>query len=67
MKYRVVIKKSSDGYAVWVPGLPGCASQGTTEAEALENIQTAIKEYLSVVDKIARRHKRSRLVEVAAV
>jgi predicted RNase H-like HicB family nuclease len=67
MKYRVVIKKSSEGYAVWVPSLPGCASQGTTEAEALENIQTAIQEYLSVVDKVARRHKRSRLVEVAAV
>jgi predicted RNase H-like HicB family nuclease len=67
MKYRVVIKKSSEGYAVWVPGLPGCASQGTTEAEALENIQTAIKEYLSVVEKVARRHRGSRLVEVAAV
>jgi predicted RNase H-like HicB family nuclease len=66
MKYRVVIKKSSEGYAVWVPGLPGCASQGVTEAEALINIQSAITEYLSVVDKVARRHKRSRLVEVAA-
>ncbi len=62
MKYRVVIKKSSEGYAIWVPGLPGCASQGDTEAEAVENIQTAIGEYLSVVDKLARRHKGSRLV-----
>jgi predicted RNase H-like HicB family nuclease len=66
MKYRVVFKKSREGYAVWVPALPGCASQGATEAEALENIQTAIGEYLSVADKVARRHKRSRLVEVAA-
>ena len=60
MKYRVVIKKSHEGYAIWVPGLPGCASQGATEGEALENIQTAIAEYLSVVDKVARRYKGSR-------
>ena len=66
MKYRVVVKKSREGYAVWVPGLPGCASQGASETEALENIQTAISEYLSVVDKLARRHKRSRMVDVPA-
>ena len=67
MKYRVVIQKSPEGCATWVPGLPGCASQGATEGDALENIQTAVAEYLSVVDKVARRHKGSRLVEVAAV
>lgn len=66
MKYRIVVKKSREGYAVWVPGLPGCASQGATEAEALENIQTAIAEYQSVVDKLARRHRGSRLIEVPA-
>lgn len=64
MKYRVVVKKSREGYAVWVPSLPGCASQGNSEMEALKNIQTAIAEYLSVVEIIARRHKRSRIVEV---
>ena len=31
-------------------GLPGCWSQGATEAEALENIRVAIVEYLSAVD-----------------
>jgi predicted RNase H-like HicB family nuclease len=34
-----------------VPGLPGCWSQGKTEAEALDNIKDAIREYLAVVDE----------------
>jgi len=42
MKYKVNLKKSEEGYAVWVPGLPGCWSQGRTE-EALENIKDAIQ------------------------
>jgi predicted RNase H-like HicB family nuclease len=35
--------------SVWVPGLPGCVSQGATEQEALANIADAIREYLQVV------------------
>jgi len=37
-----------------VPGLPGCHSQGDTEAEALTNIADAIREYLEVVQELAR-------------
>ncbi|ULA64261.1 MAG: Type II toxin-antitoxin system HicB family antitoxin [Nitrospira sp.] len=48
MKYRIALHKSDEGYAVSVPGLPGCWSQGVTEQEALENIQDAIREYLAV-------------------
>jgi predicted RNase H-like HicB family nuclease len=33
------------------PSLPGCASQGDTEEEALENIKDAIREYLEVVNE----------------
>jgi predicted RNase H-like HicB family nuclease len=47
-RYYVSLKKSKEGYSVWVPGLPGCASQGANEQEALENIQDAIQEYLAV-------------------
>lgn len=50
MKYRIALHQSEDGYAVSVPGLPGCWSQSTTEQEAIENIQDAIREYLAVVD-----------------
>ena len=47
MKYKIALRKTDEGYSVSVPGLPGCWSQGTTEQEALENIQDAIREYLT--------------------
>lgn len=49
MKYKVVLHQSEEGFSVWVPGLPGCVSQGETETEALVNIANAIQEYLEVV------------------
>ena len=52
MKYKVVLQQSDEGFSVSVPGLPGCWSQGKTEAEALENVRDAIREYLSVVSEL---------------
>ena len=49
MKYRVVLRRSDEGYSVSCPGLPGCWSQGATEAEAIENIRDAIAEYKAAV------------------
>ena len=51
MQYKVALKKSDEGFAVSVPGLPGCWSQGESEDEALENIRAAIEEYLAAVDE----------------
>jgi len=65
MKYSVILEQSEEGFAVSVPGLPGCHSQGETEAEALENIADAITEYLAVVNDLSRG-KMVRQVEVAA-
>ena len=48
MRYKIAIHQSDEGYSVSALGLPGCWSQGRTEAEALANIETAIREYLSV-------------------
>lgn len=64
MKYKVALHLSDEGFAASVPGRPGCWSQGTTEAEALENIRVAIAEYLSVVDE-QLRGEDVRVVEVA--
>ena len=63
MKYKVNLKKTEEGYAVWVPGLPGCWSQGDTEKEALENITVAIQAYLATVDDLSK-NAESRYVEV---
>jgi predicted RNase H-like HicB family nuclease len=52
MNYKVVINESEEGFSVSCPGLPGCWSQGETEAEALANIQEAIREYLLAIDDI---------------
>ena len=47
LNYQVVFQEEPDGgYAVWVPDLPGCASQGETLDEAKKNIQEAIQLYL---------------------
>ncbi|HEW97117.1 MAG: type II toxin-antitoxin system HicB family antitoxin [Candidatus Parabeggiatoa sp. nov. 3] len=52
MKYKVNLKKTEEGYAVWCPGLPGCWSQGQTEDEALDNIKEAITDYLAVREEL---------------
>lgn len=54
MKYTVLLEESDEGVAVSVPGLPGCHSQGDTEAEALANIADAIREYLEVARELAQ-------------
>jgi predicted RNase H-like HicB family nuclease len=54
MRYKVNLKKTDEGYAVWVPGLPGCWSQGKTEGEALENITDAIKAYLQTAEELSK-------------
>lgn len=64
VKYKVNLKKSEEGYAVWVPGLPGCWSQGKTEHEALENIKDAIEAYLETVEEFSKGQE-ARYVEVS--
>jgi predicted RNase H-like HicB family nuclease len=49
MKYKIVLQKTDEGFSVRCPGLPGCWSQGDTEAEAIDNIKDAIQEYLAAV------------------
>jgi predicted RNase H-like HicB family nuclease len=52
MKYKIALRHDEEGYSVSVPGLPGCWSQGATEAEAVENIADAIREYLAARDEM---------------
>ena len=51
MKLKVILVPSEEGgYTVYAPSLPGCISEGDSEAEALTNIKEAIELYLEPVD-----------------
>ena len=51
MTYKIALVKTNEGISISVPGLPGCWSEGATEAEAPDNIRDAISEYLAVRDE----------------
>jgi len=64
VKYKIVLQKTEEGYSVSCPGLPGCWSQGDTEAKAIENIKDAVHEYLTAVyDSV--KHADVREIEVS--
>ena len=49
---QVILYRGEDGY--WVaecPSLPGCISQGTSKAEAVENIREAIRGYVRALEE----------------
>lgn len=49
MKFIITMFQDEDGmFIAECPSIPGCVSQGITEAEAQENIQEAIRECLEV-------------------
>ena len=54
MRYKIALLKTEEGFSVSVPGLPGCWSQGSSEEEALQNIQDAIQEYLAARDDLLK-------------
>jgi predicted RNase H-like HicB family nuclease len=53
MTYRVALRQTEEGFSASCPGLPGCWSQGATEKEALDNIKSAIQDYLAAQDGLA--------------
>jgi predicted RNase H-like HicB family nuclease len=62
--YHVSLKRQrGGGFVARCIELPGCLSEGRTEAEALKNIQDAIKLYLEDVEAEAKE-KKAKLVQV---
>ncbi len=53
MNWRVILEPDNETHewAAWCPELPGCASAGETQAEALANIREAIELYLQPEDE----------------
>ena len=66
MKWRVVLEQDAETghWAAWCPELPGCASCGETEDEAMANIMEAIELYLEPTDMELDPRAKSRTVAV---
>ena len=66
MKLKIVIHEAEEG-GFWaeVPAIPGCATQGETFEELLENIYEAVEGCLSVDVQAAKHDGKSRIVEIA--
>jgi len=69
MQFTVILEEGESGYIIAsCPSLPGCHTQGKTEAEALANIREAIIACLLTLNDRARRQagkrKKGRTVEV---
>jgi predicted RNase H-like HicB family nuclease len=48
MKIKVIVHEEDGGYWAEVPSIPGCATQGDTFEELLQNLYVAIEGCLSV-------------------
>lgn len=49
-EYLAVFQEENEGgFSVWIPELPGCASQGENFEEALKNIKEATELYLETL------------------
>ena len=67
MKLKVVVHDAEEG-GFWaeVPAIPGCATQGETFEELLQNLYEAVEGCLSVdVEPAAARSDGGRVLEIA--
>lgn len=66
MKLKVVIHEAEDGgYWAEVPAIPGCATQGETFEELLQNLYEAVEGCLAVDVSPAMISEYDRIVEIA--
>jgi predicted RNase H-like HicB family nuclease len=66
MKLKIVVHDAEEGgYWAEVPAIPGCATEGETFEELLENLYEAIEGCLSVdIEEIASK-SHTRIMEIA--
>ena len=66
MKLKVVVHGAEEGgYWAEVPAIPGCATQGDTFDELLENLYEAIEGCLSVDVQDIPLNRRDKIMEIA--
>jgi antitoxin HicB len=69
LRFTVVLEwdEEGKGWAVMVPALPGCFTQGDTREEALANAQEAIVGHLAALAKVGNPWRGTEKVEAATV
>lgn len=66
MKLKVVIHSAEEGgYWAEVPAIPGCATQGETFEELLQNIYEAVEGCLSVDEADLELDNDAQILEIA--
>ena len=66
MKLKVIIHEAEEGgYWAEVPAIPGCATQGDTFEELLQNLYEAVEGCLSVDVDSLETSDNSRVMEIA--
>ncbi len=66
MKLKVIVHPADEGgYWAQVPAIPGCATQGETFEELLENLYEAVEGCLSVDLEQIEMGERDRVLEIA--
>ena len=66
MKIKVIVHEAEEG-GFWaeVPAIPGCATQGETFEELLQNLYEAVEGCLSVEVAPAQITEQDRVLEIA--
>lgn len=66
MKLTVVVHNAEEGgYWAEVPSLPGCATQGETFEELLENLYEAVEAWLSVDRETLQPPADGKIMDIA--
>lgn len=66
MKIKVVVHEAEEGgFCAEVPAIPGCATQGESMEELLQNLHEAIEGCLSVEIAEPKPDDKRRILEIA--
>ena len=66
MKVKVIVHEADEGgYWAEVPAIPGCATQGETFEELLQNLYEAVEGCLSVDIDLPAQTDKDRILEIA--
>lgn len=66
MKIKIIIHEAEEGgYWAEVPAIPGCATQGDTFEELLQNLYEAIEGCLSVDIESIETNERDKIMEIS--